>query len=159
MNTYLTPYHLMQGIADAMRNVFKDVRMGDDRQQLVNVFEQALPISTSADDVPEFAPYCVVRVIDGSISEANGVETVNTLLLFCVISDRLDMQAYADVLHLIQMAKECLLEHPIIAKAFYIVAESVQWTLQQEESHPYYLGGITISYHAPAIIRNEVDYD
>ncbi len=159
MNTFLTPYFLMQGIADAMRNVFKDVYMGDNREQAVNVFEQALPISTSADDMPEFAPYCIVRISDGSILEANGSETVNVLLLFCVMSEQLDMRGYADVLHLMQMAKQYLLEHSVISRAFCIVPESIQWSLQQEESHPYYLGGITLSYHAPAIIRNEVNYD
>lgn len=155
----LTPYHLLRGLAEELRGVFSGVYMGEERDKAINVYLQSLPISTETEDEPEYAPYCIVRLSDGTIAEANEEETVNVLLIFCICSENLDMQGYADVLHLMQLAKQYLLEHPVIAKAFSVLPGSIQWTLQQEDSHPYYIGGITVSFDAPPIIRNAPPLD
>lgn len=155
----LTPYHLLRALVEAMRELFAPVRMGDSREDAINVYPQSLPISTSADDEDEYAPYCIVRLSDGAVSGANEAENANVLLLFCVRSEALDMQGYADVLHLMQMAKQYLLEHPVVGGAFDLMPETVQWKLQQEDSHPYYIGGLTASFACPPIIRNAPPLD
>lgn len=140
----LTPYHLLLALVGELRALLAPVA----------VYPQQLPISSSADDEPEYAPYCIVRVTDGTVTGANDTETVSVILLFCVLSDGLDAQGYADVLHLMQLAKQYILEHPVIGSAYTVMSESVQWTLQLEDTHPYYIGGVTASYECPAIVRN-----
>lgn len=159
MNAMLTPYHLLLGLAQEMRQLFATVRMGDGRESAVNVYEQSLPASTAADDEPEYAPWCIVRLTDGSANDANTGETVNVILLFCVQSAGLDRQGYADVMHLMQLAKQYLFEHPVVAQAFAVRPESLSWMLQTEDSMEYYIGGITVSFDAPPIIRNAPPLD
>lgn len=144
MTAMLTPYHLLLSLVEELRALLSPVA----------VYPQRLPISSSTDDEPEYAPYCIVRVTDGTVTGANEPETVSVILLFCVLSDGLDAQGYADVLHLMQEAKQYMIEHPVIGSAYTVLPESVQWTLQLEDTHPYYIGGITAAYECPAIVRN-----
>lgn len=161
MPAALTPYHLVKAISAGMAEAFRGTALPNETGCTIpiNIYEQQLPISTAYDGQPEYAPFCIVRLLGGVVTDANMPENVNVILVLCTCDEGADRQGYADVLHLMQLAKAYLLTHPALAQSYYLQSGSVQWTLQEEDTQGYHIGYITASYTAPAIITNEVDYD
>ena len=60
---------------------------------------------------------------------------------------------------MMQLAKQYICEHPVIAQTCVVRPESLSWRLQTEDSMEYYIGGITVSFDAPPIIRNAPPLD
>ena len=161
MTASLTPYHLIKALAAGLAECFDGTTLPMPECGLVpiNIYEQDLPVSTAYDGQPEYAPFCLARLLGGTITDANAPENTNVVLILCTYDESADRQGYGDVLHLMQLAKQYLLTHPALAQSYYLQAGSIQWTLQEEDTQGYHIGTIAATYTCPAIIRNEVDYD
>lgn len=157
----LTPYELIKALSTGMGEAIAGASFpnGCGETVPVNIFEQDLPISTAYDGEPEYAPFCLVRLVGGSITGVNEPENANILLIFCTYDENTNRQGYADTLHLMQLAKQYMLTNNVLAGCFVLQASSVQWTLEEDDIQGYHIGSITATYTCPATIRNEVDYD
>ena len=164
---------LQDDLADELKEILKDFRLKDPRGNLsgVNVFRQNLPIPESLmqEDIPEELlengladditaedpyPYIVVNVADGEIKDESSAQTVNTVLQIGVFEDAFEKQGHKDVMNIISDIYERFAKRPVL-NGRYTVQYPVLWTLQEEESYPYYFGGIYLSWEVAAVRRED----
>lgn len=168
---------LQDDLAAELEKVFKDVRMKNPQGEPspINIFKQELPIPAPAtppegDYDPELIeadedlsdlvnqedpyPYAIVRVSDGEITKIDGDQQVRVLIIFGVIDRRLENQGHKGVLNLIQRVYERFSKNAILA-AKYECVMPIDWTLQDEPSFPYFIGGMELNFITHPIRRED----
>ncbi|MCD8204717.1 MAG: hypothetical protein LUC16_02700 [Coprobacillus sp.] len=168
---------LQDALVSELTKMFKDYISRDQYGPVkgINVYSQNLPIPKSApppeydldpavveeglmasdvSNVPEPFPYIIVRANQGVIETIEGEQEVEFYLLIGVYDNRLDNQGHKDVLNIIQdiyerFSKCALLDHR------YECAMPIEWALQDEESYPYYFGGMTLRFLTHPIRRED----
>lgn len=125
----------------------------DDYTKL-NVFEQALPIQKT-DDEDEPYPYCIVRVMEGDLEDNDA--SVKIILVFGIYDDNQDAQGHKTILNLIQKIHERFFKNPILANK-YKMLPGIKWTLQDDDTYPYYFGGVEMNWNILTVSQEEVDF-
>lgn len=141
----------------------------------INVYAQALPVPKPAEmqqeeTDPEIIeeglslsdiensedpyPYIIVRVEGGNITEINGDQTVRVNLIFGAYDDSYENQGHRDVLHMIQKIYERFAKNAILASRYECVMP-MEWALQDEESYPYFFGGMAMNFNTLFIGRED----
>jgi hypothetical protein len=174
--------YLQQDLVDELKRLFDGAlfrtpgepdESGKPKMAPLRVFPQALPIPEPAnppdgDLDPELIeeglglsdlnadpyPYIIVRVESGSIKEIGGEQTVKATLLFGAFDDSYTNQGHRDVLHMIQKIYERFSKNAILA-AKYENVMPINWALQDEESYPYYFGGMELFFNTLPIGRED----
>lgn len=157
-----------------LEETFKHFRLKDPQGNLVNlnIFEQNLPIPT-AKDIPETVtdedleegtydaqaeedpyPYIIVRVEQGKIANIDQEQTVIVNLIIGVIDRDFNNQGHKDVLNIIQKIYERFAKNAILAKKYECVMP-IEWALQDEESFPYFFGGMALNFETIPIRRED----
>ena len=144
----------------------------DGERGRLNVYAQELPIQVAKEEkecneqmmeeglnLPDIEqedpyPYIIVQVKEGEIEEINGEQNVVVNLLIGIYDENFENQGHRDVLHIIQKIYERFAKNPILAKK-YECAMPFSWALQDEESYPYYFGGIEMNFKTVPIRRED----
>lgn len=168
---------LQDDLAAELEEVFKNTRLKNPQGELspINIFKQELPIPPPAtppegDYDPELIeadeglsdlvdqedpyPYAIVRVNDGEITSIDGDQKVSVLIIFGVIDRELKNQGHKGVLNLIQKVYERFSKNAILA-AKYECVTPIEWTLQDEASFPYFIGGMKLNFLTHPIRRED----
>lgn len=121
----------------------------------LNFYSQSLPIESSRDDDEKsYFPYVIVKLDSGNIPDTSSAHEVKTIIVIGLYDNNLNNQGYRDILHIINMIYERFAENPCLCKK-YIAKEPFNWALQDEETHPYFFGGIELSFDIPAVKRED----
>lgn len=118
-----------------------------------SVIEEGLGL-TDAENAEDPYPYALVRVTEGKIEKIDGEQAVEVFLLFGVFDDDLENQGHKDILNMIQKVYERFSKNAILA-ARYECVMPINWALQEEESYPYYIGGMTLNFVTHPIRRED----
>jgi len=119
----------------------------------IKIFSQSLPVESNREDEDEDPfPYVINRLIDGSVEDENSAHEVKLMLIIGIYDEDKKKQGYRDVLHIINKIYERFARNNILDRR-YVARLPFKWTLQYEDSHPYYFGGIEMSFDTPAIRR------
>lgn len=167
---------LQDDLAAELKTVFSGLKLKTPMGGLseVNVFTQALPIPppteppegedqtlleegfTDTDPVKteDPYPYAIVRVEDGRIEAIDDDQTVTVLVILGVYDDDLRNQGHKDVLNMIQDIYERFAKNAILARK-YECQHPIQWSLQEEESYPYFFGGVALTFNTVQIRRED----
>ena len=143
----MTPFILQDDIIKEMEKLFSGFKLTSAEDcRGISVFAQDVPLKSKRDDEGLF-PYIIVRLEDGSIGEKNSCKVT---LVFGVHDQGKDRNGYKDILNLIE--KVCLRysTNRIIAGR-YTVIEDIEWTLQEEDTFPFYFGGVALNVEIPQI--------
>lgn len=130
----------------------------------LHVFPQVLPkreVSRGEErqkGIKEPFPYCIVRVLEGEIESLDVPQTVKILLLFGVFEEEKQGQGHEEILNLIQRVQERFYKNPILANTF-VMKNHMEWSLQEEDTYPYYYGGVLTTWDTPVIRREEIGYE
>ena len=166
----------LQGeLAKELKRILSGYRLKNSQgvESDINVFEQLLPVPVSigqeelapellenglVDDLtaPNTYPYIIVRIVDGEIENADSAQAVNINLLIGVYEPDYDKQGHKDILTIIARIYERFAKEPVL-NGRYILQYPVLWSLQEEESHPFYFGGVSLTFEA-ATVRREDKY-
>lgn len=119
----------------------------------LKAFEQSLPIRQS-DEEEDTYPYCIVRIVEGLTPDGTSAQSVKTILIIGIYDDGKEAHGHKSILTIIQRIQERFFKNPILANQF-VMEPGFEWTLQDEDSYPYYFGGIEITW-ATASIRREI---
>lgn len=114
----------------------------------VSVFAQNLPKRESEDDDEPF-PYIIVRLHSGTVENQRSPGKADVLLLVGMYDDDRKNQGHRAVLEVIEEVRRHFEETPLLDGMF-VFADPYWWTLQEEESYPYFFGGAEISFDIPA---------
>lgn len=126
----------------------------------LTVYSQALPIVVRVEDEepPEFslAPYIVVELDEGDSGSAEKAEQVNMRLIICIYDDDENNQGHKDIMEIIERVKNRFMINPMLKNQYmYKEDEGIHWALPDENTHPYFFGGESISFEAPAVRKED----
>ena len=99
-------------------------------------------------------PYIIVRVEQGKIEGIDQEQTVFVNLIIGVIDRGYENQGHKDVLNIIQKIYERFAKNAILAKK-YECTMPIEWALQDEESFPYFFGGMALQFETIRIRRED----
>lgn len=164
---------LQDSLAAELGGIFKGFRLKDPRgnQSGINIFRQNLPVPESmgqenippemlenglAEDITaeDPYPYIIVKIEDGEIKDEASAQTVNTILQIGVFEDDFRKQGHKDVLNIIADIYGRFARCPVL-DGRYTLQYPILWTLQEEESYPYYYGGMYLSWETAALRRED----
>lgn len=155
----MTALTFMDDLCRELKLLFSDFRFLDESGETtkVNIYQQSLPIPSGEDD-PEPFPYIVVRAEYGGKSSPQNPETIKVGFIIGVYDDNLNNQGHKDVLLMIDRIRQMFERNPLLCKKYYrLHAEQhpINWTLQDEDSHPYFFGGIEMTFALPTINQED----
>lgn len=114
------------------------------------VFAQSLPKQlTDAETESDPFPYLIVRIDSGMIETQTDPYKVSLLLLLGIYDDDKQNQGHRAVLELIEVIQQHYEEHTDL-KGQFVFTDPFNWALQDEDSFPYFFGGIEITFKVPA---------
>ena len=162
-------FELQSDLAAELRNnILAHYNLYDSsgKKVAINVYEQDLPVprSTSSgeedeesdmldkytDDEPQSDPYpyVIVRVGGGRCEDPDEAEKVSVMLIIGVFDNSGDRQGHKDVLNIISKIADRFYKYHILAKK-YVFNYPLEWTLVDEDTHPYYFGGVSLTFERP----------
>jgi hypothetical protein len=127
----------------------------DGENAAVSVFAQNLPKRDSEDDDDPF-PYIIVRLDSGDIENQTSDYKVSVFLLVGVFDDSKNNQGHKTVLEMIELIQRHYEDTPLLDGQF-VFTDPFHWALQDEESYPFFFGGVEISFSVPAPRRKWSD--
>lgn len=165
------PKALQEDLIKDLQELFEDYKLEapDARHgtRNIQVFAQELPIPERkeqegippemlenglAGDVTENNPYpyIIVRILDGEIKDMRESQTVNILLLIGIYDNGNERQGHKKLLDIIAKIYDRYARKPVISKK-HRLSWPISWTLQDEETHPYYFGGMEMQWETAGI--------
>lgn len=122
------------------------------KRRPLRIFAQDVPINETDDDFDP-APYIIVRAKSGDDDgTADGVNTVQIILIIAIWDDNNDSQGYRDVLDIIQKIYIRFHKEPMLNNQF-MYAGNFHWALQEDNYWPYFFGACTLNFNIPSIRR------
>lgn len=158
----MTPDVLETALAEELTALFTGYTLKNSAGNVValNVFTQDTPVRNGDDEdetdateeTPE--PYIVVKATSGNIASEDDPQAVTVVLVICVYDDATARQGHKDALHIIQKIYERFAKNPLLAGNF-ILKYPIDWVLQDEDTYPYYFGGMQFQFEVPAIQKED----
>lgn len=125
----------------------------------VNVYAQDLPIIIAGeDDEFKFYPYAIVRLYDGITEDDNSPWTVTADIHFGIYDADEDNQGHRHIMTMIQRVADRFAYEPLLDRR-YRAQQDIEWALQEENTPPYYYGGVRIKFSVPKIGRRDPFHD
>ena len=123
----------------------------------VTAYMQQLPqVTEDEEDASQFFPYAIIRMVDGDTQDDDDCWSVKTDILIGCYDEATDANGHIDVMETIQRICDRFAKKPLLAQR-YMANQHIQWALQDEDTYPYYFGGVEISFFLPKIGRED-DY-
>ena len=154
----MTQEFLQDAVVEDLRELFKDYHLENSMgvRRRVHIFPQDVPIRQGDDDgtEPEAPPepYVIVRLHGGSLPAQDERQIVKVILVICVFDQDPNRQGYRDALHIVNAIMTHYGENGIVANR-YEVLHPIEWTPQEEDTHPYYFVAVAFDMNAPAIFK------
>lgn len=171
----MTSAFLQSELADELKKIFSDFRLKNPQGEPsgINIFEQLLPMPEPLEQgeiapellenglvdvrtVPDPYPYIIVRLDEGEIEDADSAQKVSLSLLIGIYEPDYAKQGHKDILNIIAKIYERFAKCPVL-NGKYTIQYPILWVLQEEESYPFYFGGMTLGFET-AMIRREDPY-
>lgn len=156
----MTAQKLQDALVADLTNLFRDRRYKkpDGTTAAPSVFAQALPkqeteadteTDPEADTETDPFPYLIVRIDSGLIETQTDPHKVSLIILAGAYDDATNNQGHRIILEMIEVIQKHYEETPLLAGQFTFI-DPFSWALQDEDSFPYFFGGIEITFSAPA---------
>lgn len=158
----MTPLMLYDDLIAEVENILRDVvtknTAGEDMVG-VKGYKYRLPLITADDeDESQFFPYFIVRLSGGKTEDDDSpwLDTADILLGVCE-NDK-DIPGHEHIMVMIQRITDRFVAEPLLNKKFR-AEQDVEWAVQDEDTYPFYFGGVEIKFRVPKIGRRIPDYD
>lgn len=152
----MTPFELRHDITIELGNILNHINFKNQEgiDCKINIIEQNLPVQKDDDDTEPY-PYVLVKIMDGDIPENEEKQTVSMNFMIGIYDENEDSQGANIVLNVIQDIIERFRKNPILNKKF-IMQQKVRWALQEDDTYPYYFGGMETNWTVPLIQREGI---
>lgn len=161
----MIPLELQDGLKKRVESIFENYRYkrpskdNEETDQLtsMHVYTQNLPVKESKDDSP--FPFVLIKLEEGN--QANLIDAdhlVNVNLIVGMYDSDNDNQGYRDVSLVLNKIFESISRNPVIDGVFDLNANSkINWSISDEETGPFYFGGIGFTFTAPKFEREDLE--
>lgn len=124
----------------------------------VTGYEQRLPQITEDDeDSSQFFPYAVVRATGWNTKDDTDPWHVTIDVLFGIVDTSKDSHGHELLMNMIQKVADRFIHEPLLDHS-YRAEQNIDAELQDEDTYPYYIGGIEFVFTAPKIER-KIEFD
>lgn len=158
----MTPLVLYDDLIAEVEDILKDVvtknTAGED---VVGVkgYKYRLPLITADDeDESQFFPYFIVRLSGGKTEDDDSPWLVTADILLGVCEYDKDVPGHEHIMVMIQRITDRFVAEPLLNKKFR-AEQDIEWAVQDEDTYPFYFGGVEIKFIVPKIGRRIPDYD
>lgn len=153
----MTPTILQDSLVDDFKQQLNEFLLGNAKGERVNlnIYPQNLPAKKGQKDSEHF-PYLIIRVMDGETQEDQGEDKNTCKIAFITgIYDDLDnYQGYKDVMNIIDKIILRLKTKKMYNNQFELTTP-MKWVLHDEDTFPYYFGGIETNWNMPNIFIDD----
>ena len=124
----------------------------------LNTFVHSLPIKQGSDEEPADAdlpePYIVSEITGGKRAAEDDPHVASVAVVICVCDDSTARQGHKDALAIIHRILERFEKNPCLAGKF-VLQHPLEWSLSDEDTYPYYYGGLLMNFEVPAIEKED----
>nr|DAH03554.1 MAG TPA: tail completion protein [Caudoviricetes sp.] len=151
----MTAFELQEDLITEIEDVLRNVKLRNTSGKFTQIkgYEQSLPIQR--EDEPELFPYFIVRIDSGSIDSDISWQDVKIILLFGIYDEAEDTNGHKDILNLIEKVQQRFQKIPHLNKKFKVDAK-MEWTLQDEDTFPYYFGGMELVFNTAVVGKEDL---
>ena len=153
----MTSKCLQDALVEEIVIILKDIRVknANGEPKPVNVYPQRLPIFTEdEEDETQCFPYAVVRIGDSDTENDDDPWHVVVDILIGVYDDDLKGQGHLHILTMVERITDRFMEKPLL-DGKYRAEQKMQKALQDEDTYPYYFGGVEMKFEVPKIGRRD----
>ncbi len=154
----MTILNLQDALAEDVGRVLKGIgtkNTSGETEDGVNLFTQNLPIVQSDDeDESKFFPYAIIRLYDGKTEDDDSPWTVTADIHLGVYDPDEDNQGHQHIAIMIQRLVKRFAAQPLLDKK-YRAQQDIEWALQDEDTFPFFFGGVRIKFSVPKIGRRD----
>lgn len=152
----MTQEFLLDAMVEDLKELFQHHRLKNSQgaEREIRVFAQDLPIREDDDEpadleaVPE--PYVIARILGGKTEDDNAPQNITAVVIVCVCDYDKNRQGYRDALHIINEIYDHYSVNAVIGKKWEVLYP-MEWVTQEEDHHPYYYAGMSLTIQAPAV--------
>lgn len=157
----MTALDFQSALGAEIANLLNNIQTEDvdgDKKSGVTIFDQQLPeITEDEEDSSQFFPYAIVRISDGK-TEDDDTPWIVTADILIGIHDRDKSGAgYKKVMEMCQKIVDRFSAEPLLDKK-YRALQNMEWALQDEDTYPFYFGGIRMQFYLPRVGRRDPFY-
>ena len=124
----------------------------------LNSFVHSLPIKQGDDEEPKDAdlpePYIVSEITGGKRATPDDPHVVSVAVVICVCDDNTARQGHKDALDIIHHIIARFEKNPVLAGKF-VLQHPLDWSLSDEDTYPYYYGGLLMNFEVAAIGKED----
>lgn len=154
----MTILNFQNALMEEAGNILKGVgtkNMSGEIMDGVNLFAQNLPIVQSDDeDESKFFPYAIIKVYDGRTEDDDSPWTVTADIHLGVYDSDEDNQGHQHIAVMIQRLVNRFAAEPLLDQK-YRAQQDMEWAMQDEETYPYFFGGVRMKFSVPKIGRRD----
>lgn len=152
---------LQKALLKEVTNILSDMQFETSEGETVTGvtgYEQRLPQITEDDeDSSKFFPYAVVRATNWLTKGDTDPWHVTLDVLFGIYDEAKDSHGHEQIMNMIQRVADRFIYEPLLDHS-YRAEQTIDAELQDEDTYPYYFGGIEFTFTAPKIER-KVEFD
>lgn len=153
-----TPQLCQDALIETLQELFKGKKYnGQEQRKELTIYKQDLPIPEDTDyDVDTdraSAPYIVVQMTNGAIRGDDEAQKVEFSLVICAYDEGKKREGWQDVANIKEDIIQRFCSAPYFGGAF-TIQKPIAWALQEDDTHPYYYGAVSMVCTAPAITQD-----
>jgi len=155
-----TPSDLEEALTEEFNTLFADQTFMNSIGHPVRLkaFTHALPVREGEDETPDDADlpelYIVSEIQGGRQDDENDAHVVTVAAVICVCDDNTARNGHKDVLSIIRKITERFCKNPVLSHRF-VFKYPLEWSLSEEDTYPYYYGGLLMKFEVPAIEKED----
>lgn len=158
----MTPLMLQSDLVAEIEDILKDVVTKNTAGETVTGvkgYEYRLPIITSdEEDESQFFPYFIVKTPKGKTEDDDSPWLVTVDIIFGICENDKDAPGHKKILVMIQRITDRFAAEPLL-NGKYRAEQDMEWATQDEDTYPFYFGGVEIKFRVPKIGRRIPNYD
>ena len=158
----MTPLMLYDDLIAEIEGILKDVVTKNTAgESVVGVkgYKYRLPLVTADDeDESQFFPYFLVRLSEGKAEDDGSPGLVTADIILGVCGTDKGVPGHEHMMVMIHSITDRFAAEPLLNKKFR-AEQDMEWAVQDEDTYPFYFGGVEIKFRVPKIGRRIPDYD
>lgn len=151
----MTPLSLQKAVRDDMEKLFTgfvDLNQSNENRK-IKFYENSVPIALDNQNESDIYPYGIVRVVSGNVpEETDSSSTAKVIILLAYFDEDLSNDGNKYIMTAIQKIIERFQKNSLLDK-YYNKTGDIEWTMSDEDTYPYFFGGLEINFTLPSIQR------
>lgn len=148
---------LQNKIINELKTVFDGLLLSNQKNERVpiNIYPQYLPPKSSSNEIDYF-PFIVVKLVNGQDDEEKA--SCKVIFIIGIYDSDTNYQGYDDIINIIEKIRINFISKRLLANK-YELELPVEWSISEEESYPFFYGGIETNWQLPKALEDETRCD